>query len=216
MLPLILPDGSSNLHQGFHGNRACGVAQVVEDGGGGKFRNTRKILGIQIVQGGQTTAGQKGVLDAGGHKAAKAHLQIQFVQFLQQTVPGIIGEVAQTVTVDLIHSMAGQLHDLIPYISLGGGAIPLFQSGEDSGVVFLPHLPQVRLPRPAHRAGVRIVIDILQTGLAPLVFSDDCDALGTGLDPAAHGAIPQFHGGAGGGVRALGIDQKLFIKWVLV
>lgn len=216
LLPLILPNGGSNLHQGFHGNRACGVAQVVEDGGGGKFRNTRKILGVQIVQRVQTAAGQEGVLDAGGHKAAKAHLQIQFVQFLQQTVPGIIGEVAQTVTVDLIHSMAGQLHDLIPYISLGGGAIPLFQSGEDGGVVFLPHLPQVRLPCPAHRAGVCVVIDILQTRLAPLVFSDDCDALGTGLDPAAHGAIPQFHGGAGGGVRALGIDQKLFIKWVLV
>lgn len=216
LLPLILPNGGSNLHQGFHGNRACGVAQVVEDGGGGKFRNTRKIFGVQIVQRVQTAAGQKGVLDAGSHKAAKAHLQIQFVQFLQQTAPGVIGEVAQTVTVDLIHSMAGQLHDLVPYISLGGGAIPLFQGGEDSGVVFLPHLPQVRLPRPAHRAGIRVVIDILQTRLAPLVFSDDRDAFGMGLDPAAHGAIPQFHGGAGGGVRALDINQKLFIKWVLV
>jgi len=216
MLPLILSNGGSNLHQGFHRNRTCGIAQVVEDGGGGKFRNTRKIFGVQIVQRGQTTAGQEGVLDAGGHKAAKAHLQIQFVQFLQQTVPGIIGEVAQTVTVDLIHGAAGQFHDLIPYISLGGGAIPLFQSGEDGGVVFLPHLPQVRLPCPAHRAGVPIVIDILQTRLATPVFSDDCDALGTGLDPAAHGAVPQFHGGAGGGVRALGIDQKLFIKWVLI
>lgn len=94
------------------------------------------------------------------------------------------------VTVDLIHSMTGQLHDLVPYIPSGGGAIPLFQGGENSGVVFLPHLPQIRLPRPTHGAGVRIVIDILQTRLAPLVLSDDRDARGAGLDPAAHGAIP--------------------------
>ena len=189
---------------------------MVEDCRGGKFRNARKIFVIQIVQRVQAAAGQEGVLDAGGQKAAETHLQIQFIQFLQQTVLGVIGKVAQTVTVDLIHSMAGQLHDLVPYISLGGGAVPLFQGGEDGGVVFLPHLPQVRLPCPAHRAGVPIVIDILQTGLAAPVFSDDRDTFGTGLDPAAHGAVPQFHAGAGGGVRALGIDQELFIKRVLI
>ena len=216
LLPVILPDGGSNLHQGLHGNRAGSIAQVMQDGGGGKFRNTRKIFGVQIVHGVQAAAGQEGVLDAGGHKAAEAHLQIQFVQFLQKTVLRIIGQIAQTVAVDLIHSSAGQFHDLVPYLPVGGGAIPLFQGSEDGGVVFLPHLPQVWLPRPAHRAGVRIVVDILQTGLAPPVLSDDCDALGTGLDPAAHGAVPQFHAGAGGGVRALGVDQELFIKRVLI
>jgi hypothetical protein len=189
---------------------------VVEDCRGGKFRNARKIFVVQIVQRVQAAAGQEGVLNAGGQKAAEAHLQIQIIQFLQQTVLGVIGKVAQTVTVDLIHSMAGQLHELISYISLGSGAVPLFQGGEDGGVVFLPHLPQVWLPCPVHRAGVPIVIDILQTGLAAPVFSDDCDTFGTGLDPPAHGAVPQFHAGAGGGVRALSIDQELFIKRVLV
>ena len=216
LLPLILPHSGSNLHQCLHGNRAGGAAQVVEDGGGGKFRNTRKIFGVQIVHGVQAAAGQKGILDAGGHKVTEAHFQIQFVQFLQKTVLRIIGQIGQTVTVDLIHGAAGQPHDLFPYIPVGRGAVPLFQGGEDSGMVFLPHLPQVRLPRPAHRAGVRIVVDIFQTGLAPLVFADDRDTFGTGLDPTAHGAVPQFHAGAGGGVRALGIDQELFIKRVLV
>ncbi len=189
---------------------------MMKNGGGGKFRNARKILGFQIVHGVQATAGEKGVLDAGGQKAAEAHLQIQIVQFLQQTVPGVIGEVAQPLTVDLIHSVDGHIHKLVANIPARIGAIPFSQGGEDGRVVFLPHLPQVRLPCPTHSAGVRVVIDILQTGLAPLVFSDDCDALGTGLDPAAHGAIPQFHAGAGGGVRALGVDQELFIKWVLL
>lgn len=187
---VVLPNGSSNLHQGFHRNRTGGAAQVMEDGGGGKFGNARKILSVQIVHGVQAAAGEKGVLDACGHKAAEAHLQIQIVQFFQKAVPGVIGKVAQTVTIDLIHGVDGHIHKLVANVSARIGTIPLSQGSEDGRVVFLPHLPQVRLPRPAHRTGVRIVIDILQTGLAPLVFSDDRDALGTGLDPAAHSAIP--------------------------
>ncbi len=129
-------------------------------------------------------------MDAGGQEIAKAHLQIEVVQIFQEAVPRIIGEVGQVVAVDFIHSAAGHLHDLAPHIPIGGGAVSLFQGGEDGGVVFLAHPPQVRLPRPPHRAGVRNVKDVFQAGLSPPVLSDDRYALGTGLHPAAHGAVP--------------------------
>ncbi len=155
-------------------------------------------------------------MDAGGQEIAETHLQIEVVQIFQEAVPRIIGEVGQMVAVDFIHSAAGHLHDLAPHIPIGGGAVPLFQSGEDGGVMLLAHLPQVRLPRPTHRAGVRNVKDVFQAGLPPPVFSYDRYALGTGLHPAAHSAVPQLHAGTGGSVRALDVDQELFIKGVFL
>jgi len=187
---LILADGISNFREDFSGNRSRCVAQVVEDGGSGKLRDAVKVLVVQVVHGVQATAGQKCVLDAGSHKAAKAHLQIQIVQFFQQAVPGVIGEVAQTVAVDFIHSANGHLHDLVANVPASIRAIPFSQSGEDGAVVFLPHLPQIWLTRPPHRAGVRIVENIFQTGLAPPVLADQGDALGTGPHPAAHSPVP--------------------------
>jgi len=120
------------------------------------------------------------------------------------------------VTADLFHSAAGRLHDLASYGPIGDGTIAPFQRGADSGVMFLPHLPQVRLTRPAHRAGIRNVKDIFQAGLASPVFSDERDAFGPGLHPAAHSTVPQLHAGARGGIRALGVDQELVIERIFV
>lgn len=73
---LILADSGADFGQDFFGNLAGGAAQVVEDGRGGKLRNAVKILIVQVVHGVQAAAGQESILDAGGHKAAEAHLQI--------------------------------------------------------------------------------------------------------------------------------------------
>ncbi len=99
---------------------------MVQDGGGGKLRNTGEVLTLQILHGVQAAAGQEGILDAGGQEIAKAYLQIEAVQFFQEAVPRIIGEVGQMVAVDFIHGAAGHLHDLAPHIPSGGGAVPLF------------------------------------------------------------------------------------------
>jgi len=155
-------------------------------------------------------------LDAGGHEIAKTHPQVEIVQALQKAALCIIGEVGQMVAVDFLHGAAGHLHDLVPYIPFIGGAISLFQGGEDGGVVFFTHLPQIRLPRTPHRAGVRNVKDVFQAGFPTPVFSYDRNTLGTGFHPAAHCAIPQLHAGTGGGIGPLGINQELFIKGIFV
>ena len=216
LLPLILSDGGSNLHQGFHGNRACGVAQVVEDGGGGKFRNTRKIFGVQIVQRVQTAAGQEGVLDAGGQKVFIAHFQIEVVQFLQKAVPHVIAQVLQVVPVNLAHGAFRLLHERPANVTFLRGSILPFQRLRNSAGFFCRHFPQVGYFRPTNGPGVRYVIDIPQFGLAPRVFCNQGNPRGPGLDPAAHGIVPQLHLRTGGSVRALRVDQQLLIKTVFI
>ena len=44
---------------------------MVENGGGGKLGNTRKVLVLQVIAGVQDAAGQDGVLDAGGEDIPK-------------------------------------------------------------------------------------------------------------------------------------------------
>lgn len=80
----------------------------------------------------------------------------------------------------------------------------------------LGNFPQVGHLRATDGPGVRYIVDVPQLGLAPPVSGDEGDARRLGLDPAPHDIVPQLHFGASGGVRALGIDQKLFIKTIFM
>ena len=83
---------------------------MVEDSGGRKLGDAGKVLVLQVVSGVQAAAGQKGVLDAGGQKVLETYFQIQVVQFFQKTVRYIVGQIMQTVPVNLVDGAAGLLH----------------------------------------------------------------------------------------------------------
>jgi len=110
LLLVIGPDGAANLIQEVHGHLAGGVAQVMEDSGGGKFDNTGKVLVLQIIRGVQAAAGEDAVLDTGRQKVFEAHFQIQAVQSLQQTAHCVISKVVQIIAVSIVHRMADLLH----------------------------------------------------------------------------------------------------------
>ena len=110
--PLIGPDGPPDLVEHLHGDGAGGVTQVVQDGGSGELGDPLEILRLQVIGGVQAAPPQEGVLDAGGEDASETHLQIQSVQFLQQTVPRVIPQVGQIVPVDLIHRLLRMIHEL--------------------------------------------------------------------------------------------------------
>lgn len=81
--------------------------------------------------------------------------------------------------------------------------------------MFLPQLPQVWLPRSAHRAGVRVVEQVLQMGPST-VLADDGNAGRPRLDPAVHGVIPQLHVRTGHRIRALCVNQKLIVIVIFI
>lgn len=130
---------------------------MVQDGGSRELHDAGQVLILQIFRGVQAAAGEQGELDAGGEQASEAHLQIQLVQLLQEAVFRVIGKVCEVVPVGLPHHAPGRLHQLFAQIIFCYGTAPLFQRGQHRVLVFLPQLPQVRLPRPPHRAGVRVV-----------------------------------------------------------
>ena len=189
---------------------------MVEDGGRGKLRDAREVIIVQIVKRVKAAAPQERVLDARGHQLAETHLQIEVVQTVQQASLGVVCEIAQMVAVDFAHGVVRQVHELTGHAGFLGGAVAPLQSGDDGGVVFLAQLPQPRLPRALHGAGVRNVKNIFQTRPAATAFPNQRDAGRAGAHPAPHRAVPQLHTGAGCGVGTLGVDQELFIKGVFV
>ena len=216
LFPVIGLDGAPDFFQKVQGDFAGGAAQMVKDGGGGKLDNARKVLVLQILAGVQAAAGQDGKLDAGGQEVFIAYLQIEIVQFFQKAVPHIIAQVLQRVPVDLAYGALGLFHDLPADVRfLAGAVLPLQRLCHCTGFL-RRHFPQIRLTRPTDGAGVSYVKDIFQMRLAPLVLPNQGNALGAGFHPPPHGVVPQLHAGAGGGIRALGIDQKLFIKAVFI
>ena len=188
---------------------------MVQDGGSRELHDTSKVLVLQIFRGVQAAAGEQGELDAGGEQVAEAHLQIQLIQLFQKVVLRVIGEVCEMVPVGLPHHAPGRLHQLFAQVVFLQGAALLFQRGQHRALMFLPQLPQVWLPRSAHRACIRVVEQVLQMGPSP-VLADDGNAGGPGLDPAVHGVIPQLHVRAGHRIRALGIDQKLIVIGIFI
>ena len=208
-------DRPFDSYQQFLGHIAGGAAQVVQDGGSRELHDAGQVLILQIFRGVQAAAGEQGELDAGGEQVAEAHLQIQLIQLFQKAVLRVIGEVCEMVPVGLPHHAPGRLHQLFTQVVFLQGAAPLFQRGQHRALMFLPQLPQVWLPRSAHRAGVRVVEQVFQMGPST-VLADDGNAGGPGLDPAVHGVIPQLHVRAGHRVRALGIDQKLVIVSIFI
>ena len=179
----------------------------MQDGGGGKLGNARKVLVLQVLAGVQAAAGQKGVLDAGGEDVPKADFQIEIVQFLQQTVPCVIAQIFQIVPVGPAHGAFGLLHELPANVRFLAGAVLPLQCLRNRAGLLRRHFPQVGHFCPPDRAGVGYVKDIFQVRPPTSAGPNESDPLGAGLHPPPHSVVPQLHAGAGGGVRALGVDQ---------
>ena len=114
---------------------------MVKDGRSGKLGDTGEVGVLQIIGGVQAAAGEDGVLDTGGQEVSEAHLQIEVIQFLQQTVFCVIGKVLQMIPVDLIYSAAYLFHERPANIRFFRWAEPPLHRLCNSGVVIFFQLP---------------------------------------------------------------------------
>ncbi|MDE7260587.1 MAG: hypothetical protein K2N78_00755 [Oscillospiraceae bacterium] len=189
---------------------------MVENGGCGKLCDAGQVLVLQIAGGVQAAAGENGILDAGIQKALEADFQVEIVQFLQQTVLCIIGEITQMVPADLIDGPAGLFHERRANVRFLCRAVLPLQSLHDGGMVIRPHFPQVGCFRSLDRACIGYVKNVCQLRPAAASLMNKCDALGASPYPTLHFIVPQLHTGTGGSIRTLGIDQELVVERVFI
>ena len=89
-----------------------------------------------------------------------------------------------------------------------------FQRFNDFRLKSWLHRPNRQWAGKAGRVGVRNIKIELQTVLP--IIAENRDALCTAIHPAAKLPIPSLHFKNRSGIRALGINQDLFIKWAFV
>ena len=110
--------------------------------------------------------------------------------------------------------MAGGAHGVRKIFFFGKVAEGGLQRFDDLRLKGRVHRPDGQWTGKAGRMGVRHIEIELQTVLT--VITKYGDALGPAIDPAAKLTVPTLHLKDCGGIRALGVDQKLLIKGTFV
>ena len=115
---------------------------------------------------------------------------------------------------DIRHQFPGNIGKLLAD-TLPADAVGLAQHFRNrlfQVVIVLPHL---RVTGIAAHPGVRHIENVVQARESA-GFVQQCNALGTPAHIAVHPVAPNVKFGAGGGIRALGVDHQLVCKGVLV
>ena len=117
---LRLYDRSAYLPQTHLRNIAGGNAEGIDGAGRVKFVDTGKLVGGEIIVCPQAEAREQHIRHADLQRVPIEHLQIEVVQFLQQTVLTAIAEILQVVC-DVVHYgiVAGRAHSVYKIFFFG-------------------------------------------------------------------------------------------------
>lgn len=114
-----------------------------------------------------------------------------------------------------ICKLCGHALKLVAKAVFAGHAKPLFQRGGNDALMFLLKLPQIRTAGLFSIAGVGHIEYIAQPGRFAATV-DNSDTTASTPDIPAHALMPKVILRAGGGLRALGVDHKLFVIGIFV
>ena len=125
------------------------------------------------------------------------------------------GADVSTVVVPVIcHQFPGSIRKLLAD-TLTADAVGLVQHFRNRLFQVVVKLPHLRVTGIAAHPGVRHIENVVQARESA-GFVQQSNALGTPAHIAVHPGVPDVKIGAGGGIRALGIDYQLVCKGVLV
>ena len=122
--------------------------------------------------------------------------------------------VAAVVVPVICHQFSGNIGKLLAD-TLSADAVGLAQHFRNRLLQVVVVLPHLRVTGIAAHPGIRHIKDVVQPGESA-GFVQQGDALGTPAHITVHPVVPDVKVGAGGGIRALGVDHELVGKGVLV
>ena len=215
MIPLCLHDCAADLPQPHLRDVAGGDAQGVDGGGRVEFVNMGKFVSGEIIVRPQAQPGHQHIGHADLQRVPVERLQIEVIQFFQQTTLPALPQILQVIREVVRHGIvAGGAHRVRQIFFFGQVAKGGLQRFDDLRLKGRVHRPDGQWTGKTGRMGVRNIKIELQAVLT--VIAKYGDALGSTVDPAAKLTVPALHLKDRRGVRALGVDQNLIIKGTFV
>ena len=214
LFALIILDGDADLPQHLLVHLADRCAQRPNRGRGIEIENRHEVLMLEILVCIQPTAGHQGVGDADGGGGLKLDFDVEIIVLLQKRTVNDIAEVLLMLVPILTGQLSGHINKLLGKIVTGNAVVALQHGRHRPDVLFL------QLPQPGGTGmftgpGVGNIEHIAQPGpVAGIVYQGN--TLGATAHIPAHFLIPQVVLGAGGGVRALGVNHHLFMERIFV
>ncbi|MCI6935094.1 MAG: hypothetical protein MR762_00330 [Clostridiales bacterium] len=214
LFALIVLDGDADLPQHLLVHLADRRSQRPNRGRGIEIENRHEVLMLEILVCIQSAAGHQGVGDADGGGGLKLDFDVEFIVLLQERTVNDVAEVLLMLVPILTRQLSGHIGELLGKIVTGNTVVALQHGRHRPDVLFL------QLPQPGGAGmftgpGVGNIEHIAQAGpVAGIVHQSD--PLGAAPYIPPHFFVPQIVLGAGGGVRALGVNHHLLMERVFI
>ena len=211
---LCISDGNADLPQHLLVNLADRCSQRPDSCRGIEIKDRHEIFVVKVAFRLQSAAGHQSISDADGGGCLELYSDVILIIFLQKGTVNDVEEVLLMLRPVFLSQFPGYLRELSGKV-IAGNIIGTLQHGLHGIQMALLQLPQPRGTGMFTGSGVGNIEHIAQAGSVPGIIHQS-DPLGTAPYITAHLFIPQVVLCTGGSVGTLGIDQQLFMEWILV